>query len=96
MSIIIYLPDFQEGSNKNLFSSVRDKIFTLPKSTKVYPGHDYKGYTASTVAFEKKFNKRLKLENSYEAFEEIMNSLNLSQPSKIKEAVPANINLGRQ
>jgi len=60
--------DFQEGSNKNLFDSVREKLFSLPDDTVVYPGHDYKGYTTSSIGFEKEFNPRLKEENSFEAF----------------------------
>lgn len=87
--------DFQEGSNRKLFNSIRNKIFSLPNETIIYPGHDYKGYTSSTVGFEKKFNTRLKLDNSFEDFEQIMNSLNLALPQKIDAAVPANINCGR-
>ena len=86
--------DFQEGSSDSLFNSVRNKIFTLPDETLIYPGHDYKGRTASSVAEEKKFNLRLNLSKSREDFREIMENLNLSYPKKIDVAVPANLHCG--
>ncbi|MBM75701.1 MAG: MBL fold metallo-hydrolase [Proteobacteria bacterium] len=86
--------DFQEGDADTLFSSVRDKIFTLPDETLIYPGHDYKGRTASSVAEEKRFNLRLNLSKSREDFREIMENLNLSYPKKIDIAVPANLRCG--
>ncbi len=86
--------DFQEGSSERLFQSVRDKLFSLADETIVYPGHDYKGFTKSSIGLEKKLNPRLKLENSKEQFCEIMNNLKLSYPKKIQEAVPANLLCG--
>lgn len=86
--------DFQEGSARKLFESVRNKLFSLADSTKVYPGHDYKGRTASTIEEEKEHNPRLKLSNSLEDFEKIMSELKLAPPKKIDEAVPANLKLG--
>lgn len=86
--------DFQEGSSDKLFESVRHKLFLLPDETLIYPGHDYKGFSHSTVGFEKKFNSRLKIENSKEDFIQIMQQLKLANPKKIHEAVPANLNCG--
>ena len=82
--------DFQEGSNEALFSSVRDKLFTLPDETVVLPGHNYKGELMSTIGEERKYNPRLKLTNSFSDFTRIMDNLNLSYPSKIDIALPAN------
>ena len=85
--------DFQEGSSKTLFKSVREKIFTLPDKTRIYPGHDYKGFGFSTVGEEKKFNSRLSLDKTEKEFIKIMNNLKLAQPKKIHQAVPANLTL---
>ncbi len=82
--------DFQQGSNEKLFNSVREKLFQLPDETLVYPAHDYKGRTCSSIGEEKEFNPRLKLSNSFEQFAEIMDGLNLPHPKKIDVAVPAN------
>ncbi len=86
--------DFQEGSSDKLFNSVRDKLFSLADDTTVYPGHDYKGFTKSSIGLEKKLNPRLKLENTREQFCEIMSNLKLAYPKKIQEAVPANLECG--
>lgn len=86
--------DFQEGSAEKLFQSVRGKLFSLPDETVVYPAHDYKGFTKSSIGEEKKLNPRLKLDNSKEDFINIMANLNLAFPKKIQEAVPANQHCG--
>lgn len=86
--------DFQQGSAETLFHSVREKLFQLPDDTIIYPGHDYKGMTSSTIGLEKKYNPRLNLTVNKEEFQKIMGELNLSYPKKIKEALPANQKLG--
>ena len=86
--------DFPQGDSETLFRSVHEQVFTLPDETRIYPGHDYKGRTMSTVAEEKAHNPRLGGGNSVEQFVEIMANLNLSQPKKIAVAVPANQNCG--
>lgn len=86
--------DFQGGSSEKLYHSVREKLFSLPERTVVYPGHDYKGFSRSSIAEEMHFNPRLKLEISKEAFVEIMANLKLAHPKKILEAVPANQQCG--
>ena len=86
--------DFQEGSPETLYSSVHEHIFSLPDNTLIYPGHDYKGCTRSTVAEEKLFNPRLNINNNMSAFAAIMNGLNLSYPKKIDVALPANLRGG--
>lgn len=87
--------DFQQGSSEKLFESIHQKIFTLPPETKVYPGHDYTGQTASTVEMEKKHNPRLGIGQTKESFVQIMAHLKLAHPKKIHEAVPANMSCGK-
>lgn len=86
--------DFQQGSSDTLFESVREKLFSLPEDTVVYPGHDYRGITSSTIGLEKAFNPRLGVKNSREDFKRIMAELKLAHPKKIQEAVPANLACG--
>ena len=87
--------DFQQGSSVRLYESVHQKIFSLPDETKVFPGHDYRGQTMSTVGLEKKFNPRLGQGKSKDEFVQIMSELKLSNPKKIHEAVPANMACGK-
>lgn len=86
--------DFQQGDSEKLYKSVREKLFNLPEETIVYPGHDYRGHTSSTVGIEKKYNARLKEDISLEEFKKIMSELKLANPKKIHEAVPANLACG--
>lgn len=86
--------DFQEGDSEQLYRSVHEQIFSLPEHTLIYPGHDYKGRTASSVREEKRFNPRLGAGKSMADFVAIMNGLNLSFPKRIKVAVPANMQCG--
>ncbi len=81
--------DFQEGDAGTLYDSVTQRLFTLPDDTLVYPGHDYKGRTVSTVGEEKRLNPRF-ADRSRAQFITIMSHLGLSYPKKMKEAVPAN------
>ena len=84
--------DFQEGSAETLYESVHGQIFSLPDETIVYPGHDYKGNTTSTVGVQKVANPRLSVDKA--EFVNIMANLNLSYPGKIDIAVPANMQCG--
>lgn len=86
--------DFQQGDAATLYHSVHDKIFTLPANTVVYPGHDYRGHTVSTVAEEKAHNPRLKTSISEQQFVQIMDDLKLAHPKRIHEALPANMACG--
>ncbi len=87
--------DFQSGNAATLYHSVHNRIFTLPESCRLYPGHDYKGHGVTTVAEEIAHNPRLGGGKTLAEFEAIMNSLNLSLPQRIEEAVPANLSCGR-
>ena len=86
--------DFQQGSSEKLFDSVRNQLFVLPDETFVYPAHDYKGRTVSTIGEEKALNPRLGMAKSKEEFVEIMNNLKLDYPKRIDEALPANLKCG--
>ncbi len=86
--------DFQQGSSDKLYDSVHQKLFILPDDTIVYPGHDYRGQTASTIGLEKKFNARMNQSISKDEFKKIMSELKLAHPKKIHEAVPANMVCG--
>jgi len=86
--------DFQEGSAEKLFDSITNKIFKLPEETLIYPGHDYKGFTSSTVALEKRYNIRVGGGRSKQEFIKIMSELKLAHPKKIQQAVPANLSCG--
>ncbi len=86
--------DFQGGDPGIMYDHVTEKLFTLPEETLVYPGHDYKGQTASTIGEEKRFNSRFAGKDRA-SFIKLMNNLNLPNPKKISEAVPANKRCGR-
>jgi sulfur dioxygenase len=87
--------DFQSGDAGALFDAVTQRLFTLPDTTLVYPGHDYRGNTVSTIGEEKQFNPRFVGRNR-DNFIQFMASLNLPNPQKIMEAVPANEHCGHR
>jgi sulfur dioxygenase len=87
--------DFQQGSSEKLYESVHEKLFKLSSDTIIYPGHDYRGQTSSTVGLEKQFNPRLGESKSKDDFKKIMSELKLANPKKIHEAVPANLACGK-
>ena len=87
--------DFQGGDPHKSWDSIVNKLFKLPDDTLVYAGHDYKGWTVSTIAEEKQHNPRIagKTEAEYVA---IMNALNLPDPALMDIAVPANLACGKR
>jgi glyoxylase-like metal-dependent hydrolase (beta-lactamase superfamily II) len=86
--------DFQNGDAGQLFDSITRVLFVLPDETVVLPGHDYRGFTQSTIGEEKRFNPRL-AGKSRDQFIAIMNQLKLPPPKKLDSAVPANRACGR-
>lgn len=86
--------DFQSGDAGTLYDVVTQRLFTLPDSTLVYPGHDYRGHTVSTIGEERRWNPRF-VGRDRENFIQFMGSLNLPNPQKMMEAVPANERCGR-
>jgi len=85
--------DFQNGSSKDSYHSIFDKLLKLPEDTLLYPGHDYNGKKVSTIGNEKKFNPRLQVKNVDE-YIQIMSNLNLSKPEMMDSNVGRNIQLG--
>jgi len=81
--------DFQNGNAAQLYDSITRVLFALPGDTIVYPGHDYRGLTASTIGEEKRFNPRIAGKRCDE-FVTLMGGLALPPPKKLAEAVPAN------
>ena len=82
--------DFQSGSAATLFDSITKKLFTLPVDSKLYPAHDYKGFTSSTIDAEIKHNPRAGGGRTKEEFVKIMSELKLAYPKQIDKALPAN------
>ena len=85
--------DFQNGSSKDAYNSIFNRLLKLPEDTILYPGHDYNGKESSTIGNEKKFNPRLQVKNVDE-YIELMSNLNLAKPQLIDINVSRNIKLG--
>ncbi|MEM8614092.1 MAG: MBL fold metallo-hydrolase [Cyanobacteria bacterium P01_H01_bin.105] len=85
--------DFQSGDAGTLYDRVTQRLFSLPDETWVYPGHDYKGHTLSTIGEEKRLNPRF-AGRTRDEFIAFMENLNLPNPKKMMEAVPANERCG--
>ncbi len=85
--------DFQNGDPRMQYESLFGKLLRLPDETLVYPAHDYKGETVSTIGEEKRFNPRLQV-NSIDEYVTLMNNLNLPNPKMMDVAVPANMLVG--
>jgi glyoxylase-like metal-dependent hydrolase (beta-lactamase superfamily II)/rhodanese-related sulfurtransferase len=86
--------DFQQGDAHTLFHSIKERIFTLPDDCLLYPAHDYRGLTCSSVAEEKKFNPRIGAARSEGDFVGYMENLGLPHPKQMDAAVPANLQCG--
>ena len=82
--------DFQNGSAKDQYNSLFNKLLKLPENTIVLPAHDYNGKKSSTIGNEIKNNPRLQV-SSEDQYIEIMNNLNLANPKMMDIAVPANL-----
>ncbi|MBM3630502.1 MAG: MBL fold metallo-hydrolase [Alphaproteobacteria bacterium] len=86
--------DFQNGSSKEAYNSIFNKLLKLPEETLLYPGHDYNGKKVSTLGNEKKFNPRLQV-NSEDQYIEMMSNLKLAEPKEIHFNINRNIMLGK-
>ena len=86
--------DFQNGSSKDAYNSLFNKLLKLPDDTLLYPGHDYNGKLSSTIGKEKEHNPRLQVEN-VDQYIEIMSNLNLSKPQMIDQNISRNLKLGK-
>ena len=87
--------DFQQGDAHAMFRSIRDQILTLPSECMLYPAHDYRGLTATSVAEERRLNPRIADTIGEADFVGYMKNLNLPHPKLLDVAVPANLRLGR-
>ena len=87
--------DFQQGDARVMYRAIHQQIFTLPDTCLLYPSHDYRGITATTVAEEKRFNPRLGGNLSEDDFVGYMDNLRLPHPKQIDIAVPANLRCGK-
>jgi len=85
--------DFQNGDARAQYDSIFNKLLKLPDETMVFPAHDYKGETVSTIGEEKAFNPRLQVK-SLDQYVTLMNGLNLPNPKMMDVAVPANMRVG--
>lgn len=86
--------DFQSGNPEQLYQVITEVLFALPESTWVYPGHDYRGFTVSTIGEEKRCNPRF-VGRDRAGFVALMQTLGLPSPQKMAEAVPANQQCGQ-
>ncbi|HEX7062778.1 MAG TPA: MBL fold metallo-hydrolase [Woeseiaceae bacterium] len=85
--------DFQNGDAKAQYDSLFNKLLRLPDETFVYPAHDYKGDTVSTIGEEKACNPRLQV-SSVDEYVELMSNLHLPNPKMMDVAIPANVHVG--
>ena len=85
--------DFQNGSARAQYDSIFNRLLKLPDETMVFPAHDYKGDTVSTIGEEKRYNPRLQV-RSIDEYVELMDNLNLPNPKLMDVVVPANMHVG--
>ncbi|MGJ4948453.1 MBL fold metallo-hydrolase [Bradyrhizobium sp. HKCCYLS20291] len=85
--------DFQNGDARMQYESIFHKLLRLPEDTLVYPAHDYKGDTVSTIGEERRYNPRLQVK-SVDEYVTLMASLKLPNPTMMDVAVPANMRVG--
>ncbi len=86
--------DFQQGDPRAMYRAIHGRIFTLPERCLLYPAHDYRGLTATSVGEERRFNPRLGGDLSEDDFAGYMANLRLPHPRQIDVAVPANLKCG--
>src|SRR4051794_24486476 len=87
--------DFQQGDAAAMYRSIHEQIFTLPDECLLYPAHDYRGLTVTSVAEERRFNPRIGGEIGIGDFTGYMKNLRLAHPKMLDVAVPANLRCGR-
>src|ERR1700712_2750575 len=85
--------DFQNGSARGQYESIFNRLLKLPDETMVFPAHDYKGDTVSTIGEEKRYNPRLQV-RGIDEYVELMNNLNLPNPKLMDVVLPANMHVG--
>jgi len=88
--------DFQQGDPRAMYRSVHTQIFSLPEACLLYPGHDYRGLSVTSVGEERRFNPRLGGQLSEDDFVGYMRNLGLPHPKQMDIAVPANMKCGKR
>lgn len=86
--------DFQSGSSKDLYNTIKNIFYNMPNDTKIFPAHDYNKNNYSTIENQKKYNTLIDDKINIEEFIERMNNLKLDKPKKIDIAVPHNNKCG--
>ena len=86
--------DLPTGDPEALYDSLFGKLLKLDPKTTVYPAHDYKGRSHSTLADEIATNPRLQ-QRERAAFVDMMRHLNLSAPTHLTEALRTNMSGGK-
>jgi sulfur dioxygenase len=81
--------DFAGGDPAAQYDAITEKLFRLPDETLVFPAHDYRGNTSSTIGEEKRSNPRV-ARRSRETYINLMNNLGLPLPDKIQEVLQPN------
>jgi rhodanese-related sulfurtransferase len=85
--------DFQNGSARAQYESIFNRLLKLPDEIMVFPAHDYKGDTVSTIGEERRYNPRLQV-RSIDEYIELMNNLKLPNPKLMDVVMPANLRVG--
>jgi glyoxylase-like metal-dependent hydrolase (beta-lactamase superfamily II)/rhodanese-related sulfurtransferase len=85
--------DFQNGDARAQYDSLFGKLLRLPDETMVFPAHDYKGDTVSTIGEERRYNPRLQVKSA-DDYVALMANLKLPNPKMMDVAVPSNMKIG--
>src|ERR1700678_1725264 len=86
--------DLPSGDAGALYESLFEGVLRLNPALKVFPAHEYKGRSHSTIGQELAENPRLQ-KTDRGAFIEMMQSLHLTMPTHITEALRTNMTGGK-
>lgn len=86
--------DLPSGDPHQLYESLFEKLLKLPPETLVYPAHDYKGRSHSTIGAEITDNPRLQKTGRAE-FVAMMQAVDLVAPTHLTEALRTNMSGGK-
>jgi glyoxylase-like metal-dependent hydrolase (beta-lactamase superfamily II)/rhodanese-related sulfurtransferase len=86
--------DLPSGDAGALHDSLFQGVLKLDPGLKIYPAHEYKGRSHSTIGQELAENPRLQ-KRERAAFIDMMQSLNLTMPTHVTEALRTNMSGGK-
>src|SRR5271170_589886 len=86
--------DLPSGDAGTLFDTLFGSVLRLDPALKIFPAHEYKGRSHSTIGQELAENPRLQ-KRDRDAFIEMMQSLNLTMPTHLTEALRTNMSGGK-